>query len=341
MPSATPPHARPIGLYAALTATIGLVVLINYHRWGQSSTDTPVSVRAHATAVSGPRIRASAAAARAAMRWAVPNPLGRQRETPGSGAENTPRQTPPAVTTKPAPVQAVAAVVAAASAETPASKQAAGVQPCKEWCGSFWRTWCEAVQDCDVPFGPAVVQGMIEGGFSASASIRALKATAALKLADVPKAIRWAIEQGGKERGLAEFAQERDVRIFNHTDFDGYALKWGDKHRAASSAECGEKCRAWVPVPPTWFPCNIFVFCGKPKCFAPAALPPGEMTGQCWLKHQDEPSKPQYNMKGRYTDAYRRTHPTAPEWVDWDAGVVVPKGVEVRLDTPSARANWR
>jgi hypothetical protein len=191
-----------------------------------------------------------------------------------------------------------------------------------------------------VPFPSLAVQGMIEGGFSAEASIRALNATGARAPADVPRAMRWAFEQGGKERGMAEFGAVRLAHGFENMDFDGYALRWGNTHRTATLAECGQKCKEWEPVAPTWFPCNIFVFCGKPKCFAPAALPPGDMTGQCWLKHQDEPARPQFNMKGRYSDAYRRTHKTAPEWVEWDAGVVVRKGANVSLDTPSARANW-
>ena len=69
-------------------------------------------------------------------------------------------------------------------------------------------------------------------------------------------------------------------------DFDGYAVQWGDKHRAATIEECAGVWRK--PVPPNNFPCNAFVFCPTPKCYAPAALPPGSMTGQCWLKHQDD-----------------------------------------------------
>jgi hypothetical protein len=192
-----------------------------------------------------------------------------------------------------------------------------------------------------LPFPSLVVQGMIEGGFDAPSSIRALNATGARALADVPKAIRWATSQGGAARGLAEFEAAREPVIFEHMDFDGYALRWGDKHRTSSAAECAAKCAAWRPVAPTFFACNIFVYCGKPKCFAPAALPPGDMTGQCWLKRQEEPTRPQYNMRGRYSDAYRKSHPTAPERVDWTAGVIVRKGANVSTDNPSARANWR
>ena len=83
------------------------------------------------------------------------------------------------------------------------------------------------------------------------------------------------------------------MHAFDKMDFDGYALMWGDKHRARSLEECGQKCAAWKPVPPSNFACNVFVFCPLQKCYAPAALPPGSMTGQCWLKHQADPNNPQ------------------------------------------------
>lgn len=64
------------------------------------------------------------------------------------------------------------------------------------------------------------------------------------------------------------------------------------------------------------------------------------MTGQCWLKHQEDPAKPQVNMKGKYSDEYRRRHPKAGVMVDWTAGVVVRSGTVVSTDTWSSRANW-
>ncbi|KAG8466962.1 hypothetical protein KFE25_008341 [Diacronema lutheri] len=338
--------------------TVALVVALAYHPVLVRRADARANVRAAIAA--GPRVRPAAAAARAAARWAAPSSADAARSGPRA-ARAEPRGGVAVGAATSAPVAAAAAGAAAApapqragrtAAPAPATARAsptppaaaavgAAAAPCKAWCGSFWRTWCEAVAQCDVPYPAAVVQGMIEGGFSAPASMRALSATGVTRLPDVPRAIKWAIEQGGKERGLAEFALDREALIFNHTDFDGYAIRWGDKHRAASAADCADKCRAWLPVAPTWFVCNVFVFCAKPKCFAPAALPPGDMSGQCWLKHQDDPTRPQFNMKGRYTDAYRRTHATAPEWVEWTAGVVVPRGARVSADTPSARANWR
>ena len=46
----------------------------------------------------------------------------------------------------------------------------------------------------------------------------------------------------------------------------------------------------------------------------PAALPPGSMTGQCWLKHQPDPNRPQVNMKGDYSEAYVKRHMGDPTW---------------------------
>ena len=71
-----------------------------------------------------------------------------------------------------------------------------------------------------------------------------------------------------------------------------------------------------------------------------AALPPGSMTGQCWLKHQEDPNNPQVNMRGDYSEAYLKRHTDAPKSVQWSAGVVVRKGSKVDLSTWSSRANW-
>ena len=64
------------------------------------------------------------------------------------------------------------------------------------------------------------------------------------------------------------------------------------------------------------------------------------VSDRCWLKHQDDPTNPQVNMKGKYTPDYHKRHPTAPEYVDWTAGVVVKKGAKVTNGTWSPRATW-
>ena len=73
---------------------------------------------------------------------------------------------------------------------------------------------------------------------------------------------------------------------------------------------------------------------------AAACFPPGSMTGQCWLKHQDDPNRPQVNMRGNYSAAYLKRHPGAPPAVQWQAGAVVRKGTAVDTSVWSSRANW-
>jgi hypothetical protein len=62
------------------------------------------------------------------------------------------------------------------------------------------------------------------------------------------------------------------------------------------------------------------------------------MTGQCWLKHQEDPNHPQVNMKGDYSPAYIKRHPGAPPSVQWQAGVVVRNGSAVDTTKWSSRA---
>ena len=184
-----------------------------------------------------------------------------------------------------------------------------------------------------------LIQAMIEAGFSRAQAIAALSAVGAKAQADVAKAIEWSLQQN-KDKHMQEAQAEREVHAFEAMDFDGYALQWGDKHRTSTLEECGQRCKAWKPQPPANFACNVFVFCPTPKCYAPAALPPGSMTGQCWLKHQEDPNNPQVNMRGDYSAAYLKRHPGAPPRVQWSAGVVVRKGTKVDLSTWSSRANW-
>mmetsp|Transcript_7175 Transcript_7175/g.15868 ORF Transcript_7175/g.15868 Transcript_7175/m.15868 type:complete len:338 (-) Transcript_7175:76-1089(-) len=192
-----------------------------------------------------------------------------------------------------------------------------------------------------VPERSALIQGMIEAGFSRAQAIEAIAAVNASKSADIPKAISWQLQRDADEN-LNEWKSERVVLSFDHMDFDGYALLWGNVNKAPSLQECGERCLKWKPVGPSNYPCNIFVYCPLEKCYAPAQLPPGSMAGQCWLKHQDDPVHPQVNMKGNYTAAYLKRHPGAPPGVQWQGGVVVRKdaALQVTTDTWSSRANW-
>jgi len=184
-----------------------------------------------------------------------------------------------------------------------------------------------------------LIQGIIEAGFSREQAREGLAAVAAKTKEDNPKVIEWLLKRD-LERSRAESASEREAHSFEKIDFDGYAIVWGDNHRTKTVEECAQRCLEWKPQPPSMYACNIFVFCPLEKCYAPAALPPGPMTGQCWLKHQPDPNKPQVNMKGDYSEAYIKRHPGAPSSVQWQAGVVVKKGSAVDTDVWSSRANW-
>ena len=184
-----------------------------------------------------------------------------------------------------------------------------------------------------------LIQGIVEAGFSRAQAIEGITAVDAKTREDNPKIIEWLLKKDA-EKNKAEAAAEREVFSYPKMDFDGYALVWGDKHRTRSLEACGQKCLEWKPQPPAMYACNIFVYCPLEKCYAPAALPPGSMTGQCWLKHQPDPNKPQVNMKGNYSEAYLKRHAGAPPSVQWQAGVVVRKGTNVDTTVWSSRANW-
>ena len=127
----------------------------------------------------------------------------------------------------------------------------------------------------------------------------------------------------------------------NQTDMDGIAVVWGASNIQQSAEACCRSCREYRPKPPHWYPCNVWVFCGKTEgvCFTPAA---GIFSaGQCWLKYQDEPTHPLVNAAGAYREQYRKQHPTAPSHVEWTAGVIVEFGLHVSNGTWSPRANWR
>ena len=191
-----------------------------------------------------------------------------------------------------------------------------------------------------MPESSPLIQAMIEAGFNRAQAIEALTAVGAKASADVQKAIDWVLKRDAEKNRQEAERSDRVAIWYDQMDFDGYAVMWGDKHRKATADECGAACVAWKPLPPANYACNIFVFCPLDKCYAPAALPPGSMAGQCWLKHQPDPAHPQVNMRGNYSDAYVKRHPGAPPAVQWQAGVVVPRGTQVDLSTWSSRANW-
>eukprot|EP01065_Artemidia_motanka_P018772 TRINITY_DN22127_c0_g1_i1.p1 TRINITY_DN22127_c0_g1~~TRINITY_DN22127_c0_g1_i1.p1 ORF type:complete len:286 (+),score=52.32 TRINITY_DN22127_c0_g1_i1:67-924(+) len=184
------------------------------------------------------------------------------------------------------------------------------------------------------------VQAIIQAGFSEQRARAAVKELGHGNCCT--RHIHWLFKKQGQpewKRRWPDDPSERVCHIRNHTDYDGYAVVWGLQHKTDTAEECCERCKQYSPRPPDNYPCNVWVWCGRPKCFAPAAH---RFTfGQCWLKHQDDPTRPQVNMQGRYDDKYHRRHPDAPEFVDWTAGVVLPAGMRPSDETVwSARSTW-
>jgi len=181
---------------------------------------------------------------------------------------------------------------------------------------------------------PSLVEGLIQAGFTRAQAAQALQAVGNENCCE-PQ-MKYLFET--TRRANQSSVQEKMCHTFQNTDFDGYAVVWGSANFKTTPEECCQSCKEYVPQPPSYFPCNIWVWCGHEKCFAPAA---GVFEyGQCWLKYQENPTNPQVNMRGPYSSEYRRTHPTAPGIVDWTAGVVVPVGEVVTNGTWSSRSHW-
>eukprot|EP00965_Chrysotila_dentata_P207083 6183919-Pleurochrysis_carterae.AAC.2 len=120
-----------------------------------------------------------------------------------------------------------------------------------------------------------------------------------------------------------------------NTDFDGiasFSRGFGDKGFKRKTA--GECCKACLDNTK----CNTWVFCGEPLCFAPDIW--NHSFGECWLKGSPGSPvvQPLVNMRGEYTEKYRRRHPTAPKFVQWTAGIV--RTARHVNGTWSTRAGW-
>ena len=62
---------------------------------------------------------------------------------------------------------------------------------------------------------------------------------------------------------------------------------------------------------------------GRPRV---ADLPTtGLADGECWLKHQPDPSRPYAGAYNAYPAKYRQKHRTTPEYVQWMSGVLSAK----------------
>ena len=150
-----------------------------------------------------------------------------------------------------------------------------------------------------------------------------------------------------------------------HAGYDGASFTWGMSFRVVDAAECCAACRAHARVcgvgagdgdvkhVPFWrasrergetecgaqldpkrgIACNVWVFCPEETCWANDIH--NHTRGECWLKHQEDPTRPYSPSRGRYPEAFRRQHPTAPDVVQWTSGVLVPPGTTVVPGEPS------
>ncbi|KAH9314145.1 hypothetical protein KI387_022772, partial [Taxus chinensis] len=103
-----------------------------------------------------------------------------------------------------------------------------------------------------------------------------------------------------------------------HTDYDGIAVRWGLTHHKESAADCCQACldqakKAKVGEKK----CNVWVYCpSESGCYSPDIYEHKHQ--ECWLK---QAVNPKTNFKGRYSEAYRREHPSAPLVVPWVSGI--------------------
>lgn len=133
------------------------------------------------------------------------------------------------------------------------------------------------------------------------------------------------------------------THIEHSADYDGVAVAWGINNKKESIEDCAKACRDHKPNPDDTqgygaLPCNAFAYCSSATCFEPDAHK--HSRGDCWLKFTEAPASPEVNMRGALSEAQRKKHPTAPKFVQWDAGVLLPTGVKFTNGTWSPRYYW-
>lgn len=101
-----------------------------------------------------------------------------------------------------------------------------------------------------------------------------------------------------------------------HTDYDGPALTWGLDFKTKTAQECCDECKKRRAQG-----CNSWVWCPDPLCWAPDIH--NHTQYECWTKIQKDPLMPAIHFQGRYPAAFRREHKTAPEFVQWTAGILL------------------
>jgi len=163
-------------------------------------------------------------------------------------------------------------------------------------------------------------------------------------------------QRRGADDNPHAFAQP-DCNPTPHAGFNGGSLSWGMSFKVASAEECCNACKAHAKtcVPGAGGkeflrrtfegketiercaatmnsnehgtakaqPCNIFTFCPTPVskgglCWSNDVW--NHTYGECWLKNQPNPGRPEAGAYGAYPDGYRKKHRTAPEKVQWMSG---------------------
>ena len=143
-----------------------------------------------------------------------------------------------------------------------------------------------------------------------------------------------------------------------HAGFNGGSLNWGMTFKVESAQQCCDACRAHAKVcsevgaggkvflTREWegkkieercastmnsneegtkaaAPCNVFVYCPTPLakgglCWSNDVW--NHSFGECWLKNQRNPARPEAGAYGAYPAGYRKKHHTAPDQVQWMSG---------------------
>jgi hypothetical protein len=73
------------------------------------------------------------------------------------------------------------------------------------------------------------------------------------------KQIHWLFNN--TRRAAVQTEDTRECHTFPHTDFDGYAVMWGSANLQTSPDECCQSCLDYKPVPPSFYPRNIWCGC--------------------------------------------------------------------------------
>lgn len=125
-------------------------------------------------------------------------------------------------------------------------------------------------------------------------------------------------------------------------DFDGLGVRWGIGHKKANWSSCEAACIAHRPTgsgPFGKLPCNVWTWCGKPKCWEPDAH--SHSFGDCWLKFSELPEAPEVNMRAPMSKPYMRRHGREmAEGVPWVSGVLLAPGLRMSNGTWGPRAFW-